>query len=101
MTEDQLEQETLAWLQDVGYTHVYGPDMAPDGRSPERENFRQVLLTGRLRAAGRLGRAGGQRLAGSRPVFYPWPKAHAPAGHYFVCQRLAPDAEPQPAELAA
>ena len=25
MTEDQLEQETLVWLQDVGYTHVYGP----------------------------------------------------------------------------
>ena len=28
MTEDQLEQETLAWLQDVGYTHRYGPDIA-------------------------------------------------------------------------
>lgn len=51
MTEDQLEQETLAWLADVGYTHAHGPDMAPDGRAPERENFRQVLLTGRLRAA--------------------------------------------------
>ena len=51
MTEDQLEQETLAWLQDVGYRHAYGPDLAPDGRSPERGNFRQVLLTGRLRAA--------------------------------------------------
>ncbi len=35
----------------MGYRHVYGPDMAPDGRSPERDNFRQVLLTGRLRAA--------------------------------------------------
>lgn len=51
MTEDQLEQETLAWLQDVGYRHAYGPDLAPDGQSPERGNFRQVLLTGRLRAA--------------------------------------------------
>lgn len=29
MTEDQLERETLAWLQDVGYTHVCGPDIAP------------------------------------------------------------------------
>jgi type I restriction enzyme R subunit len=51
MTEDQLEQETLAWLQDVGYRHAYGPEMAPDGRASERDNFRQVLLTGRLRAA--------------------------------------------------
>ena len=31
MTEDQLEQETLGWLADVGYTHLYGPDIAPDG----------------------------------------------------------------------
>ena len=51
MTEDQLERETLAWLQDVGYTHVYGPDIAPDGPAPERNNHRQVLLVGRLRLA--------------------------------------------------
>jgi type I restriction enzyme, R subunit len=51
MTEDQLEREALAWLQDVGYTAAYGPDMAPDGASPERYNYRQVVLTGRLRAA--------------------------------------------------
>ena len=31
MTEDQLEQEALGWLADVGYTVVYGPDIAPDG----------------------------------------------------------------------
>ncbi|WP_114973844.1 type I restriction endonuclease subunit R [Rhodoferax ferrireducens] len=51
MTEDQLERETLAWLADVGYSHVYGPDMAPDGPAPERANFRQVLLPFRLREA--------------------------------------------------
>jgi type I restriction enzyme, R subunit len=51
MTEDQLERETLAWLADVGYSHAYGPDIAPDGPAPERTNYRQVLLTGRLRAA--------------------------------------------------
>jgi type I restriction enzyme R subunit len=28
MTEDQLEQETLSWLADTGYGHVYGPDIA-------------------------------------------------------------------------
>ncbi|OJV69607.1 MAG: DEAD/DEAH box helicase, partial [Burkholderiales bacterium 64-34] len=51
MTEDQLEQETLAWLQDVGYTHRYGPDIAFDGSSPERVDYRQVVLSFRLREA--------------------------------------------------
>jgi type I restriction enzyme R subunit len=51
VTEDQLEQETLAWLQDAGYTHLYGPDIAFDGPKPERANYRQVLLTFRLREA--------------------------------------------------
>ena len=51
MTEDQLEQETLVWLQDVGYTHLYGPDIAFDGVRPERPDYRQVQLAFRLREA--------------------------------------------------
>ncbi|GAA4417812.1 type I restriction endonuclease subunit R [Acidovorax lacteus] len=51
MTEDQLEQETLTWLQDVGYTHRYGPHIAFDGASPERADYRQVVLPFRLREA--------------------------------------------------
>ena len=51
MTEDQLEQETLGWLADVGYSHLYGPDLAPDGSSPERANYQQVVLVDRLGAA--------------------------------------------------
>ena len=51
MTEDQLEQETLGWLAEVGYTHLYGPDIAPDGDSPERANYLQVVLPFRLREA--------------------------------------------------
>ncbi|MDP9902138.1 type I restriction endonuclease subunit R [Variovorax ginsengisoli] len=51
MTEDQLEQEALEWLIDVGYTHHYGPDIAPDSKTPERANHREVLLAGRLREA--------------------------------------------------
>jgi len=31
MTEDQLEQETLSWLSEVGYTNLYGPDISVDG----------------------------------------------------------------------
>ena len=51
MTEDQLEQEALRWLQDVGYSHRYGPDIAHDGPTPERSSYREVLLAGRLRDA--------------------------------------------------
>ncbi len=51
MTEDQLEQETLGWLADVGYAHAWGPDIAPDGPSPERADCGQVLLVERLRRA--------------------------------------------------
>ena len=51
MTEDQLEREALGWLADVGYGHLYGPDIAPDGASPERSSYRQVLLIDRLRQA--------------------------------------------------
>ncbi|UPU37809.1 type I restriction endonuclease subunit R [Geomonas paludis] len=55
MTEDQLEQETLGWLTETGYQHRYGLDIAPDGVSPERANYSQVLLVCRLREAiGRL-----------------------------------------------
>ena len=51
MTEDQLEQEALAWLAEVGYTVRYGLDIAPDGVDPQRSDFRQALLPQRLRAA--------------------------------------------------
>ena len=51
MTEDQLEQECLGWLADVGYTRLYGPDIAPDGPAPERASYREVVLKQRLRQA--------------------------------------------------
>ncbi|MCQ8182316.1 type I restriction endonuclease subunit R [Methylomonas sp. SURF-1] len=51
MTEDQLEQEALGWLAEVGYSNLYGPDLAPDGDTPERGNYQQVVLVERLRAA--------------------------------------------------
>jgi len=51
MTEDQLEREALAWLQEVGYTHRHGASIAPDSATPERSDLRQVLLRERLAAA--------------------------------------------------
>lgn len=51
MTEDQLEHEALGWFADVGYTHLHGPRIAPDGDAPERADYRQVVLVDRLRRA--------------------------------------------------
>jgi type I restriction enzyme R subunit len=44
MTEDQLEQEALSWLNDVGYTLLNGYDIAFDGTAPERVDYKQTLL---------------------------------------------------------
>jgi type I restriction enzyme R subunit len=51
MTEDQIEQLTIARLRDLGYAYQHGPAIAHDGEQPERESYEQVLLLGRLRAA--------------------------------------------------
>jgi type I restriction enzyme R subunit len=48
ITEDHLEQLALTWFQDSGWEYVYGPDIAPDGDAPERADYRQVILPGRL-----------------------------------------------------
>ncbi len=51
MTEDQLEQLALTWFQDTGWEYRHGPDLAPDGDTPERADYRQVVLGRRLREA--------------------------------------------------
>ncbi len=51
MTEDHLEQLALTWFQDSGWDYRHGPDIAPDGDMPERADYRQVLLHGRLHEA--------------------------------------------------
>jgi type I restriction enzyme R subunit len=38
-------------LQSIGYTYIAGVDLAPDTLNPERNNYDEVLLAGRLRAA--------------------------------------------------
>lgn len=48
ITEDQLEQQCLDWFQAQGYSYVCGYDIAPDGSSPEREDYHQVVLKQRL-----------------------------------------------------
>ena len=51
MTEDQLEQEALGWLSDVGYTLLNGYEIAFDGATPERNDYKNTLLSFRLREA--------------------------------------------------
>ena len=51
MTEDQLEQHCLAWFAEVGWELAHGPDLAPDGMTPERADYREVLLQADLEAA--------------------------------------------------
>ena len=51
ITEDQLEQLCIDWFREGGYDYAYGPDLAHDGPRPEREDYRQVILFGRLLAA--------------------------------------------------
>ncbi|MGL1930253.1 MAG: type I restriction endonuclease subunit R [Desulfotalea sp.] len=48
ITEDQLEQQCLDWFKEQGYQYVNGYDIAPDGDSPEREDYHQVVLKQRL-----------------------------------------------------
>jgi type I restriction enzyme R subunit len=57
VVEDHLEQAALDWFVELGYKKVSGYDLAPDGPAPERTDFRQVILTDRLR----------QRLAALNP----------------------------------
>jgi type I restriction enzyme R subunit len=51
ITEDQLEQICLEWFREGGYEYAFGPDIAHDGETPERIDYRQVVLAGRLLAA--------------------------------------------------
>lgn len=48
ITEDQLEQLCLDWFKSIGYDYVCGYDIAPDGDTPERVDYRQIILFDRL-----------------------------------------------------
>ncbi len=50
-TEDTLEQAALSWFESLGYSVVFGPNIACDGDSPERKNYGEVILESRLRDA--------------------------------------------------
>src|SRR5688572_30101921 len=49
--ESTIEQAAIDWLKDLGYTYAFGPEIAFDGESPERGDYQEALLLGRLRDA--------------------------------------------------
>ncbi len=55
LNEKEIEQFSIELLQNLGYQHIFGPDIAPESETPERKTFEDVLLIERLRiAVGRI-----------------------------------------------
>lgn len=50
ITENEIEQIVIGYLQALGYTYLPGPDISPDGEHPERQ-YSDVVLVTRLRDA--------------------------------------------------
>ena len=53
ITESEIEEFTIDLLESSGYQYIYGPDIAPDSETPERDSFEDILLLERLRSAAR------------------------------------------------
>src|SRR4051794_33584822 len=51
MDESVVETAVLEWFGDLDYQVVHGPDIAPGEPAAERDDYREVLLFGRLDAA--------------------------------------------------
>lgn len=51
ITENQIELLAIQRLEMLGYEYIYAPNIAPDGETPERETYEQVLLVDRLKNA--------------------------------------------------
>ncbi|HEY5894386.1 MAG TPA: type I restriction endonuclease [Chthoniobacterales bacterium] len=51
ITEDRLEQLAIQWFQDTGWSCANGADLASEGATSERADFRAVVLKARHAAA--------------------------------------------------
>ena len=49
--ESVVEEAALGYFRELGYATEFGPDIAPDGKEKERENWNDVVLDDRLKAA--------------------------------------------------
>ncbi|MCK6462818.1 MAG: type I restriction endonuclease subunit R [Candidatus Pacebacteria bacterium] len=51
ITESEIEEFSIELLEGLSYQYAYGPDIALDGKTPERDSFEDVLLLERLNTA--------------------------------------------------
>ena len=51
ITENLIEKSTIEILQSQGWEYANGKEISPEGLFCERENYQQIILTGRLLAA--------------------------------------------------
>ncbi|MBN1189479.1 MAG: type I restriction endonuclease subunit R [Dehalococcoidales bacterium] len=51
MMESVVEEAAIEWFKALGYQYLFGPDIACDSISPERESYSQVILLDRLQKA--------------------------------------------------
>ena len=49
--ESDIEQMLIDQLKAKGYQYLYGPDIAPDGETPMRASFDEVVLRDKLEKA--------------------------------------------------
>ncbi|MEA1943796.1 MAG: type I restriction endonuclease subunit R [Euryarchaeota archaeon] len=51
ITESEVEEVALDILSELGYSTLHGPDITPDGTTPERSTYSDVILIERLRCS--------------------------------------------------
>ncbi|MGC1307740.1 MAG: type I restriction endonuclease subunit R [Phormidesmis sp.] len=51
LTESAIETLAIELFERQGYSYIHAPDIAPDGPTPERSRYEDVILTARLEAA--------------------------------------------------
>jgi len=51
LDEAAYERQVIDWLKSIGWSHAFGPELAPNGLHPERASFKDVILEGRLQEA--------------------------------------------------
>lgn len=49
--EEEIEQAALAWLEELGWRPLPGDDLAPDGPTGARSDYRETILVPELRLA--------------------------------------------------
>ena len=51
LTENTIEEFSIELLESLGYEYIYAPNIAPDGDSPERKTYEDIILLERLQNA--------------------------------------------------